>query len=102
MNEPPSPLAVHIPHFWLDTGVGAVQKPERALDLQKSLCGNPAFSPLGERVARDGAFISRRGPGEGVPTWIASLFIELFTQAPEGRLRYLAFALTGYRYRLVL
>jgi hypothetical protein len=27
---------------------------------------NSALSPLGERVARDGAFISRRGPGEGV------------------------------------
>ena len=25
------------------------------------------LSPLGERVARDGAFISRRGPGKGVP-----------------------------------
>jgi len=25
-----------------------------------------ALSPLGERVDRDGAFISRRGPGEGV------------------------------------
>jgi hypothetical protein len=25
------------------------------------------LSLLGERVARDGAFISRRGPGEGVP-----------------------------------
>ncbi|SPE32158.1 hypothetical protein SBA2_670024 [Acidobacteriia bacterium SbA2] len=25
-----------------------------------------ALSPLGERVACDGAFISRRGPGEGV------------------------------------
>ena len=25
------------------------------------------LSPLGERVARDGAFISRRGTGEGVP-----------------------------------
>ena len=29
---------------------------------------NPALSPLGERVARDGAFISRRGTGEGVVT----------------------------------
>ena len=27
-------------------------------------CPSP---PWGERVARDGAFISRRGPGEGVP-----------------------------------
>ena len=26
----------------------------------------PALAPLGERVARDGAFASRRGPGEGV------------------------------------
>ena len=25
------------------------------------------LSPLGERVARDGAFISRSGSGEGVP-----------------------------------
>jgi hypothetical protein len=25
------------------------------------------LSPLGERVARDGVFISRRGPCEGVP-----------------------------------
>ncbi len=25
-----------------------------------------ALSPLGERVVRDGAVISRRGPGEGV------------------------------------
>ena len=29
---------------------------------------NPALSPLGERVARDGAFISRCGTGEGVVT----------------------------------
>jgi hypothetical protein len=29
--------------------------------------GKPPLSPLGERVARDGVFISRRGPGEGVP-----------------------------------
>jgi hypothetical protein len=28
----------------------------------------PALSPLGERVARDGAFSSRRGTGEGVRT----------------------------------
>ena len=40
-----------------------------------------ALAPLGEREARDGAFISRRGMGEGVPIWMASLFIELFTQA---------------------
>jgi hypothetical protein len=26
-------------------------------------CGNLALAPLGERVARDGVFISRRGPG---------------------------------------
>jgi hypothetical protein len=29
--------------------------------------GKPPLSPLGERVAHDGVFISRRGPGEGVP-----------------------------------
>jgi hypothetical protein len=28
-------------------------------------------SPLGEKVARDGVFISRRGPGEGVPIFMA-------------------------------
>ena len=28
--------------------------------------GKPPLSPLGERVAHDGVFISRRGPGEGV------------------------------------
>jgi hypothetical protein len=33
--------------------------------------GKPPLSPLGERVARDGAFISRRGPGEGVPIFMA-------------------------------
>ena len=36
--------------------------------------GIPALSPLGERVDRDGVFISRRGPGEGVipPIFIAA------------------------------
>ena len=29
-----------------------------------------ALSHLGERVTRAGAFTSRRGWGEGVPTWI--------------------------------
>jgi hypothetical protein len=33
--------------------------------------GKPPLSPLGERVARDGVFISRRGPGEGVPIFMA-------------------------------
>ena len=32
---------------------------------------NGTLSPLGERVARDGVFISRRGPGEGVPIFMA-------------------------------
>jgi len=30
-----------------------------------------ALSPLGERVDRDGVFISRRGPGEGVVLQLA-------------------------------
>ena len=34
--------------------------------------GEPPLSPLGERVAHDGAFISRRGPGEGVPIFMAA------------------------------
>jgi hypothetical protein len=42
---------------------------------RKRLCENPALSPLGERVARDGVFISRRGSGEGVPTWIDYLIL---------------------------
>ena len=32
-------------------------------------CRDNALSPLGERVARDGVLTSRRGTGEGVPTW---------------------------------
>jgi hypothetical protein len=34
--------------------------------------GRPPLSPLGERVAHDGVFISRRGPGEGVPIFMAA------------------------------
>ena len=34
--------------------------------------GKPPLSPLGERVAHDGVFISRRGPGEGVPIFMAA------------------------------
>jgi hypothetical protein len=34
--------------------------------------GNPPLSPLGERVTHDGVFISRRGPGEGVPIFTAA------------------------------
>jgi hypothetical protein len=37
------------------------------MNLRLSTCNENALSPLGERVARDGDFISRRGPGEGVP-----------------------------------
>ena len=33
--------------------------------------GKPPLSPLGERVAHNGVFISRRGPGEGVPIFMA-------------------------------
>jgi hypothetical protein len=33
--------------------------------------GKPPLSPFGERVAHDGVFISRRGPGEGVPIFMA-------------------------------
>ena len=34
--------------------------------LRGQFLDKPALSPLGERVTRDGAFIRRRGPGEGV------------------------------------
>ena len=34
--------------------------------IQESEVRNVTHSPLGERVAHDGAFISRRGSGEGV------------------------------------
>ncbi|SPE30267.1 hypothetical protein SBA2_50006 [Acidobacteriia bacterium SbA2] len=34
--------------------------------MQKSPRLDDALSPLGERVARDGVFTSRRGSGEGV------------------------------------
>jgi hypothetical protein len=37
---------------------------------ESGLCESSALSPLGERAARDGVFTSRRGPGEGVPTWM--------------------------------
>ena len=33
--------------------------------LRLTTCRENALAPLGERVARDGAFISRRGPGAG-------------------------------------
>jgi len=36
------------------------------MSLRLTICHENALSPLGERVACDGAFISRRGPGEGV------------------------------------
>ena len=34
----------------------------------------PTLSPLGERVARGGAFTSRRGTGEGVESLVRSVF----------------------------
>jgi hypothetical protein len=34
--------------------------------LRLTTCRENALSPLGERVARNGAFISRGGSGEGV------------------------------------
>ncbi len=41
---------------------------------------NPVLSPLGERVARDGAFTSRRGTGEGVlRTRVAPIFMAAWT-----------------------
>ena len=36
------------------------------LERPSPQAGDIALSPLGEKVDRDGAFISRRGPGEGV------------------------------------
>jgi len=39
-------------------------------DLE-TLCESLALSPLGERVARERVFTSRRGSGKGVPTRIA-------------------------------
>jgi hypothetical protein len=36
------------------------------MSLRLTICHENALSPLGERVACDGAFISRRGSGEGV------------------------------------
>jgi len=44
------------------------------------LCKDSALSPLGERVARDGAITGRRGTGEGVPTWIDYLTIRASKQ----------------------
>jgi len=38
----------------------------------RGVCENLALSPSGERVARDGVFISRCGTGEGVPSRIGS------------------------------
>jgi hypothetical protein len=35
--------------------------------LWLTTCRGNALSPLGERVARDGALTSRRGSSEGVP-----------------------------------
>jgi hypothetical protein len=46
----PSQRAGHVPNLWLDTGLKV---------------GTIALSH-GERVGRDGAFTSRRGPGEGL------------------------------------
>ena len=43
--------------------------------------GNPPLSPLGERVAHDGAFISRRRSGEGVPIFMAARNLALFGAA---------------------
>jgi hypothetical protein len=48
------------------------------------MCENPAPSPSGERVARDGAFISRRGTGEGVPTRIDYRIVRGFHTGSEG------------------
>ena len=44
----------------------------RRLKRRESLCEDPVLSPLGERVARDGAFTGRRGTGEGVPAGMVS------------------------------
>ena len=50
---------------WIGDGLHALEVGGDALPLG-SVCENPALSPLGERVARDGVFSSRRGTGEGV------------------------------------
>jgi len=44
--------------------------------------GKPPLSPLGERVDRDGVFISRRGSGEGVPIFMAVPHAARGTQKP--------------------
>ena len=50
--------------------------------------GEPPLSPLGEGVAHDGAFISRRGPGEGVPIFMAARNLALIFVPPleEGKI----------------
>ena len=47
--------------------------------------GKPPLSPLGERVAHDGVFISRRRPGEGVPIFMAAK--NLSSPPAQGKLR---------------
>jgi hypothetical protein len=53
--------------------------------------GKPPLSPLGERVAHDGVFISRRGPGEGVPVFMAArnLALPIGLLCPRPRARFL-------------
>jgi tRNA uridine 5-carboxymethylaminomethyl modification enzyme len=50
---------------WIGEGLRIVNVDNSPLPLG-SECENSALSPLGERVARDGVFSSRRGTGEGV------------------------------------
>ena len=52
--------------------------PQSLAPSHQGLCENPALSPLGERVPRDGVFISRRGSGVGVPARINYLIIRGF------------------------
>jgi hypothetical protein len=60
--------------------------PELALcPLRRGVFEDSALSPLGERVARDGVFISWRGTGEGVRPWTGSAHHSSFSQRlPSG------------------
>ena len=65
-----------------DGALQSAERPPEAVILSEDIMilrlttiyenGRPPLSPLGERVAHDGVFISRRGPGEGVPIFMAA------------------------------
>jgi len=75
----PRPLgreALEFLHFCSDVSASSTFRPLVLCPLRE----RPTLSPLGERVARAGAFFSQRGTGEGVGSLRRVCLGELFFQ----------------------